>query len=64
VLGDGIEEEVRCGVVEEEAGPIGVLIPTVGFGHRRNSRGRIRAGPHELRPDREVVDDSGRPHRS
>jgi hypothetical protein len=41
VLGDGIEEEVRRRVVEEEAGPIGVLIPTVGFGHRRNSRGRI-----------------------
>lgn len=39
VLGDGLEEEVRRGVIEEEAVPIGVLISTVGFGHRRQSRG-------------------------
>ena len=49
VLGDGLEEEVRRGVIEEEAGPIGVLISPVGFGHRRQSRGgsersgRVRA---------------------
>ena len=57
--------EMRCEVVEEEAGPIGVL--TLGWFRSAAlfAGERIRAGPHEPRLDRKVVDCSyGRPHRS
>jgi hypothetical protein len=52
-------------VVEEEAGPIGVL--TIGWFRSAELfvGERIRAGPHEPRLDRKVVDNSdGRPHQS
>jgi hypothetical protein len=57
--------EMQREVVEEEAGLIGVLTPGWFRSAALFAGERIRAGPHEPRLDRKVVDGSdGRPHRS